>query len=153
MNNINNMSLINICKNISQDISSGKQLKELDKYLINYMDNDYLQYVEFKNDVFNKKMIYSDKNIDAYIISWTTNSSKIHNHPQNGCLLKCLSGKLIEELYLNEIFKQTFQTKSFLQENDIIYRSGSRILHKILPQENSVTLHIYSPPDFKLKYY
>ena len=93
----------------------------------------------------------SHKNIvfsEIILICWDRNSeTKIHNHPNGGCILKVLKGNLNEKLYCNNT-KQIKQN-NVLKENDTSYIDDNIGLHSIHNNNNiSFTLHIYSPPNF-----
>ena len=48
----------------------------------------------------------SNELFEIIIISWNYNQkSPIHNHPENGCLMKILKGSLTEEKYNNKLKK------------------------------------------------
>jgi len=90
------------------------------------------------------------------IICWNSNqSSKIHDHPDNGCLLKVLQGSLTEYNYKFNDNDLQIKNCNKLNVNDIGYQEGSTGLHKICNENNNkvISLHIYSPPNYKCKIY
>jgi hypothetical protein len=95
--------------------------------------NSYQKTLLFRNDLF-----------DIYQINWNKNSiTPVHNHPQNGCILKIISGKLQES-----IFNPNLISTNLLSTNQISYIDDSLGLHQIQALEDTISLHIYSPPNF-----
>ena len=117
----------------------------------NYNGNDWKKYIDNTknyNKNYNKKKIdiVNNNYFDMYIISWINNKkSSIHDHSENGCIMKVLNGNLNEYIYdknLKLITSKTINTKdvSFI-DNNIGYHSIKNI------DDLSHTLHIYSPPN------
>ena len=148
-------------KNILLEIDNEILLKELDNYkFVNIINlNEYNKYFIYSSDIF-----------DIILIKWNKNcQSKIHDHPNKGCLLKILSGKLCEEVYddkLNKIESNILRSKLdlapnrtsvlthvVLEKSEISYRIGNKILHKIIAFEDTYSLHIYIPGRYKPNYY
>ena len=45
-------------------------------------------------------LIFRNEKYEIYLICWNKKQiSKIHDHPENGCILKVLKGELIEYRY------------------------------------------------------
>ena len=124
-----------------------------------YDSNEWLNYYpddeEFNNHKnlfgYYKKLMHINDQFEIYLIFWSPfASSPIHNHPDKGCVLKLLSGKLIEEIYSNKNNYVEYQQTNILNLNSVNNRFGNEILHKIINLENiSVSLHVYFPPKFK----
>jgi hypothetical protein len=118
---INNPNNINLLANYQHNIIEIKQTKPYQKTLL------------FRNEHF-----------DVYQINWTKNSeTPIHCHPKNGCLLKVVSGVLEETKYNNKE-----EIVSIYNKNDISYIDDNLGKHKIKALEDSISIHIYSPPMF-----
>lgn len=116
----------------------------LEKYKIgNFSDLAY--YIEFKKNIYNKKIIFRNESFEIVLISWWNGvTTNFHKHPQNGCKLKVIFGKLIEILKLNNNNNKI----SYLTHNKVSYLDDSIGIHKIEALEPSLSLHIYSPPCF-----
>jgi len=161
-------TLDDLIKEIKKNMDTGNELQNL-KYIMNeYKNNDWIEYLSTtqlrqqssrekqylcKNN--DRKIIYQDDMIDVVLILWEPNKeSGIHDHPKNGCLLKILDGELIEELYSKEKHIKHIETKEWIK-NDCSYIEGDDILHSIKNENKkaSISLHIYSPPNYKTKYY
>jgi cysteine dioxygenase len=132
-NNIKNM--ITILKNINFNFLIKKEFQEDDS-------KSYLRNIIFQND-----------NYELILIKWKPNSeSLIHDHSKNGCILKVIEGTLKETLYDKNIkeIKQTIYNKE-----EVNYINNQIGYHKITNLNNTDTysLHLYSPPNHKIKYY
>jgi cysteine dioxygenase len=131
----------------SINIISSYDSNELKKYYPN--DKEFNNH---KNTYgYYKKLIYNNDKFELYLIFWSPYaSSPIHDHPEQGCILKLLSGKLIEEVFINKNNTIKFDNRNYISVNDINNRNGNEILHKIINlDELSVSLHLYFPPKFK----
>jgi len=103
------------------------------EYKIKLKKNDYNKTILFKNDIF-----------EIIIIFWDEGSiAPKHNHPKNGCLLTVIEGELEETIFNKNIIK-----KNILTKNTHSYIHDKYGLHKIYSKNKSVSLHIYSPPNF-----
>jgi cysteine dioxygenase len=72
--------------------------------------------------------------------------TKIHNHSENGCLLKILEGNMVEEIYDKNF---VLQENNNLIKDNVRYIYDSIGIHKMKnKEENTISLHIYSPPNF-----
>ena len=122
------------------------------KLLLSYKCNDWKKYQLFTN-TYCKNLVYKNNLFDIYLLSWNKNSlSKIHDHSDNGCLMKILEGELYETLYDKNIIN--FKNNIY-QKNDISYINNSIGYHSIqnIYHKSSYSLHIYSPPNYKTNYF
>ena len=114
--------------------------------LLNYK---FINIININN--YTKYIIHTSDQFDIILIKWNALSeSKIHDHPNRGCIMKILSGKLCEETYDTNI---KLLEKNTLNINDIGYKISNRILHKIIALNDTYSLHIYVPGKYKSKYY
>jgi len=143
INCINNLSELG--NQITDNLANSK-LINLTNIMEQYNGNDWYDYIHVK-DPYYKELVYKNNLIEIFVITWSINeSSKIHTHPDNGCLMKILYGSLTEEKYDNGL--KLIQT-NLLNRDKVSYIEGNKILHKIINQNKiSVSLHIYSPPNF-----
>lgn len=136
---------LNLNDNIN--IISSYDSKELLKY---YPSDE--EFNNHKNTYgYYKKLIHNNDKFELYLIFWSPYaSSPIHDHPEQGCFLKLLSGKLIEEVFTNKNNIIKFDHRNIILINDVNNRYGNEILHKIINlDELSISLHLYYPPKFK----
>lgn len=131
---------------------SYSPLSSLSDILLKYSGDDWKEHISLSNFSYNKKILYSNDVIDIVLISWNNNqSTKIHDHPDNGCLMRVMKGELIENIYTNDL---TYLKKNILKKNNCSYLEKNYILHNISNcNDVSVSLHIYSPPNYKPNYY
>lgn len=139
---------------ITIEMENGKSLHDCIDIVRNYNGNDYLEYIEFCKKKYNRKSVCQNDLIEIVIISWYRNQmSPIHDHPDNGCILKVMNGQLIEaECEINEGIMQCNNLNK-LDEGDIGFQIGSKGLHQIQSPLLSVSLHIYAPPNYSPKRY
>lgn len=137
------------------DLSSDTlELSDI-KYLIErYQGMDWKPYVKYTDKNYNKILLYRTNDFDVYIICWKSGqSTKIHDHPSLGCLMKVLHGTLEENLYKNNKININFICRNILQTDDIGYQINNGVIHEIIALNDSVSLHIYSPNNYQPKYY
>lgn len=98
---------------------------------------------------YQKTLLFRNELFEIYQINWFKNSqTTIHSHPKFGCIMKVIEGSLEEKLYTvnNSEFNEI--KTSIYQPNNVSYIDDSIGLHQIKALENSISLHIYSPPKF-----
>lgn len=138
-----------LTKKISETLNKKQNLCTLLEYVRNVniqIDSNSIIFCE-KNYV--RNLIYTNDQFDIYCICWKRGQkSKIHSHPQNGCLMKILSGKLKECKFNNKLEKIVEKELSI---NDCEYMEGNKYLHDIEALMDTISLHIYSPPKFVAK--
>ena len=132
---------------IIKSLVTNKKLLENKNILSSYNSNDWKQYISFDKQDYKKNLVYRDNNFEMFVVCWLPNQeTKIHNHSEEGCLLKILEGNITEELY-NKNF--VLQEKNNLALSDVRYIDDSIGIHKMKNNEvNTISLHIYSPPNF-----
>jgi predicted metal-dependent enzyme (double-stranded beta helix superfamily) len=132
--------MYSLLKSISR--INSKNIHAYRPLLEKYNDNTWKKYI-IKTDTYDKYSLYEDDLIEVVMISWNKGcSTKIHSHPENGCILKVLDGNLIETFYdKKEIINNN------LLPNQISIRYGGE-KHMIYAKEKSYSIHIYSPPGF-----
>ena len=148
-----------LINNVSQYLSNHDTLDKAAEFLQSYREDDWKKYMNKDNEE-NKKtgfyyrhLVYQDFNFDIYVIEWTKNSyADIHDHPDNGCLLKVLEGKLLEKNYDKELKLIDSET---IHKGDINYIQNNLRYHSIQNtfDGTSYSLHIYSPPKHKTYYF
>lgn len=151
-------SIFQLVKTIKPMINSGTKLSKIRYILNNYNADDiYNFYTNSHPKTYNKiklNLTNSDDLFEIILISWGAGAkSPIHNHPPNGCLMKVLSGSLQENHY--NIVNDSLQLYKINQyyRNDINYIDDKLGYHSIINNTNKIvhSLHIYSPPNFKIK--
>jgi len=148
MDRIDNLDQLGII--ITNELSNNK-LYNLSHIISKYDGNDWYDHIHIK-DPYNRKIVYKNDSIEIIVITWSKNqSSRIHTHPENGCLMRILYGELIEEKYNRNL---ELLGRSIIKKDNISYIEGDVITHKIINSNQiSVSLHIYSPPNYSAKYF
>jgi cysteine dioxygenase len=93
--------------------------------------------------------------LEMVVICWEVNQGcPIHDHPEKGCLLKILQGEVRENTYKLEVFPELLSSR-MLPVNGVAYQEGGMIGHEIInnTDQRAVSLHLYSPPNYKPNYY
>lgn len=128
---------------IIKSLVTNRNLLENKNILSSYNSNDWKHYISFDKQDYKKNLVYRDNNFEMFVVCWLPNQeTKIHNHPEGGCLLKILEGNMIEELYDKNF---VLQEKNNLVMSDVRYIDDSIGIHKMKNnKENTISLHIYS---------
>ena len=139
---------------ISNNLDNNK-LYDFKNYVKQYSGDDWKKYVSFTDDTYKKNLVKKNDELEMIVICWNNNQvSGIHDHPSNGCILKVLQGDLEEHNYCNINNKLELLNVNLCKENSISYQEGKNGLHSIKNNDNkTISLHIYSPPNYKLSFY
>ena len=123
-----------------------------------YCGDDWKQYIARINEnlQYTKILIDSNELFELYVIIWKPFCmSQIHDHPEQGCVMKIVQGCLIEDIYtnLNNNHAKLIQ-RNYLNINGLASKSSNKILHKITNNDLiSVSIHIYFPPKYQFNIY
>ena len=139
------MSLNNLISQLCYNIALGQKLDVIMPLVKGYNGDDWKQYVNFSTKKYTRNLVYQNDLFDIYIICWNNKQeSPIHDHADNGCVMKILQGRLIQELFDHNI-KSTIKMPIFI--NQVTYIDNDIGYHKIINTDiQTVSLHIYSPP-------
>jgi cysteine dioxygenase len=129
----------------------------IDQVNCNY--NEYIsneQLIKSGNEsenTYQKILLTKSDKFDIYLFIWYPNcSTEIHDHAENGCFMKLLEGKLQETIYDTIFYKK--QSTNTLSKGEYKYISNKLGYHTIKNLSSiSVSIHIYSPPNHKTKYF
>ena len=152
---MNITSLEGLITNITDNYKADKNLLSIAKYLEVYQGQDWKNYV-VQNYNYYKNLVFRNDDLEIYIITWISGaSSRIHDHPEKGCLLKVLQGELTETEYTKDDLDINYKNTKTLKKDDIGFQISNTILHKInnMMKDIAVSLHIYSKPNFMITYY
>jgi cysteine dioxygenase len=114
-----------------------------------YNGIDYIKYINFSTEKYKRIKLdnYSNDKFELILICWNKDQiTKIHSHSDNGCLMKILEGELEETLYDNNI---NFINKNIYKKDNVSFMHNDFGFHKIKAIEMSISLHLYSPPNYK----
>jgi len=123
-------------------------------HLISNHKDCLIQEAVFNQNHYCKKVLFTNANFELVIIGWTPGQeSKIHNHPDEGCLVFPINGSLNEKRFTTDLDEISNELISY---GDISYLKGNDCLHSLhnySSSESAITLHLYSPPHFSATYF
>jgi hypothetical protein len=135
------MNLIDLFNQIEHKISSGDNLQDCIELLKKYDSKDYMNYIKKNEKKYHRNVVFSNKQIELVIITWSSGqSSGLHGHPGE-CIFKVLENSINEEIITGDSKIEC----SYYSEN-IGYIDNSIGFHNMTAINDTVTLHIYSPP-------
>lgn len=124
--------------------------------ITNYIGVDWetlVSYNENKNSSYKRIRLYTsiDKSIEFILICWKKGQkSPIHDHAENGCLMRILKGKIQETRYVVDGTGKLEKVGTGIYKKGFVgYIDNSLSYHEITPLEDTVSLHIYSPANYK----
>lgn len=142
-------TLDNLYDTLCEHYKENNSIEHFKEIMNLYIGDDWKNKVQFSDKKYNRIRLYTNNHFEIFLICWKENQeSFIHNHPNQGCVLKLLDGELNEKLYYNDNHKIINYGDRNLQVNQISYMHDLYGFHKIKGNINSVSLHIYSPPNF-----
>ena len=147
-------TLIELFDLISLLIKNQNKLENLMCLVSQYTGDDWKDYVHFSEDKYTRNLFKKNDNIEILIICWNKyQTSGIHDHLVNGCILKVLDGEINEYIYSKDDNKKLLKIIK-CKKNSIGYQQGSNGLHNIINlDKKTVSLHIYSPANYKSTFY
>tara|TARA_Y200000002_G_C22581575_1_gene621105 strand:+ start:322 stop:801 length:480 start_codon:yes stop_codon:yes gene_type:complete len=148
-----NLANSNILAN-SNSLANGNSLANSNTILKAYNSFDWKSYIKFDKDNYKKNLIYRNMDFEIFLVCWLPlQKTKIHNHSENGCLIRILEGEMNEIIY--EPKNKEIITTNNMYQNDIQYIDDKIGVHKMIntSDKNCISLHIYSPPNFKATFF
>lgn len=143
--------LINQLKIIINDQSD---IDHLSSVLNKYISCDWFEHIKFNDSSYNKIYLFRSAQFDLILICWKKGQcTKVHDHPRQGCLMKILKGQLTENIFVKNDHEIIFQSSKSLMVNDLAFQSKDIVLHQIIADMDSISLHIYAPGHYIPKYY
>jgi cysteine dioxygenase len=156
-------SLDELTKHILMVTEDGSiDVKYLKELLANYEPNldDFQRYLYTEPNTYTRNLIHEGNgHLNLILLWWDKNSgSKIHNHPNSNCLMKCLDGELTETQYVQPSNDQPMQVLATneLNAGDVTYIHDTIGLHRVHNPSSvkpAMTLHLYIPPYAKCNVY
>ena len=135
------------------NLTSINKLSSCYQLLNNYQGKEWEKYIKIPEKGYGRELVHRDKQFEIYVITWPNKSgSHIHNHSENGCLMKVLRGNLVETLYNKDLIVKGVNTYS---NDEIGYIDNTLGYHSINNpfMDMAVSLHIYSPYQHKTKFF
>jgi cysteine dioxygenase len=136
--------------------SQKHNLSRMAQYMRKYCGADWKKYVKYSRDTYHRISFakYRTPQFEFVFICWKKGqTAPIHNHPAKGCLMKILRGKLQETLFKKRCGKLFKIRTDIRRRNQVSYMDDSRGYHDVLALKDTVSLHIYSPPNYNPQFY
>merc|ERR1712146_154920 len=116
-------SILSKCK--ENDVKKCLPVKTLMENL-SISDNDFEKYTFFdENKLYTRNLVATDnENYTLLLLCWTPGrESMIHDHPTDGCWMRCVTGNVIETLYeKNEHERKMIKKKeTWVKKDEICY--------------------------------
>jgi cysteine dioxygenase len=140
---------------VSGLFSKGVALDQLGPVLSRYRGQDWRERVSFDGDRYQRVVLFSRESYDIYLLCWLKGqASPIHDHPDNGCLLRVMEGQLDEQQFRVEPGDGLSPLGGGrLAAGDLSYLERQSVVHRIEALTDTVSLHIYSPPNYRSNHY
>ena len=137
---------------VTEHLKSGENLSGLIDFMKNIEIDGWRDYIKFSDDEYMKNKIVENDVCEIFLICWRSSQcSGIHDHPKRGCIMKILEGGLVENVYDAKV---TYIGTNRLGVGEVAYKEGTNGIHKIINGENdTISLHIYSPPKVEKRIY
>jgi cysteine dioxygenase len=141
-------------KDITKELENNPNIQKIKLILNNYNSDDYKEYINFDENNYKRTIIHTCDDFDIILICWKQGQyTKIHDHPNYCCMVKLLEGKLLEENFTINYDKLKVYNNVIIKPGDITMKCSNIIVHRIVPLEDSVSIHIYMPGKYKSNYY
>lgn len=129
--------------------------KAINDEIVRNFDITKLNVIKNENSSYYKYSLIKTDNFDIFDIKWKKDSfSKIHDHPDKGCIVYMYNqGNLTELNFINSNNELRFICNKNITQGNISYKISNKYLHQIKCNTYSETLHIYIPGNFKMKCY
>ena len=117
------------------------------KMILSTLELDFIKFIKINKNKYSRNILYRNDLYEVIVITWLSGQyTKLHGHPENGCLMKVLYGELNEIIFdnKNNIKERTIKKNNITFINDNL---GKHIISN-LSNSPSITLHIYSPPNY-----
>ena len=124
------------------------------KEYLNTLQFDWSKHIPRKIINYKRVLVHKNNEFEIFYIFWDKDAfAKIHDHAENGCIMKVLSGQLKENIYTTDTVQ--YITSSILSKNTVSTINNQTYYHSIknITDGTAVSLHIYSPPNFRTSYY
>ena len=112
---------------------------------------------DLKGNAYVRKRVYQNDLFEIFVITWPPGSqSPIHDHATGGCVMRIVQGELEEKRYDSKTLEHVSTERGHYEENHTSYIQNEMHVHSIhnpSSTEVAVSVHIYSPPNHKMKIY
>lgn len=101
----------------------------------------------FSDKQYIKILLKRTPEYEIFLMCWKAGqSTPIHDHPAEGCWLRVLQGCLEETEYAYPSLQKL--ESHIYTVGDHSFKRGTEVLHTIRALEDSVSVHVYYPPNY-----
>lgn len=132
---------------LQKEMEAGTPLEDLQNHLLAYEGTDWKDNVRYSKSYSRQQITYTDL-FDIILICWNEGAqTSPHDHPENGCILTVLEGKIKETRYKKQSDRWVPFKEANLRPGKTSYIEKDEVIHQITNTNNkrSVSLHIYAP--------
>ena len=136
----------NLVKLVSRHLIKNKTLEnfKISKDLITELKKNNFSQYKFTPGCYNRNSLHTEDNFEILLLLWDVNSmTPLHTHPENGCVLLLLEGTLKEK-----IVNENMILYNKINRGEQSYIDDELGKHMIVATKKSMSIHIYSPPNF-----
>lgn len=137
----------------SEDVDIDRVKQVMEEYTSNEEEWARYAFADASRPYTRNGVVDINGNANLLILVWSPQeASAIHDHANAHCCMKILKGSLMESLYdvpKEEGHHLDPRTETVMHRDEVGYISDDIGLHKIsnpLPDQFSVSLHLYTPP-------
>ena len=98
-----------------------------------------------------RELVHREDRFEIYIIRWAPGSkSKIHDHSERGCVMKLLTGTLVETRFDSESL-ETLDSIIHTANTQASFIHNSNAVHSVENQSTdscAMSVHLYAPPNY-----
>lgn len=147
MSDLQILTLDHLFNKITEGLLNGETLDSMEHFVESYSGDDWTSHVSYSDEKYCRKRVFRNDQAELIVISWKqSQKTPIHDHPVGGCIMKVLVGLLCEDKYSENA--DIHLNTTCLEEGSISYSSGKQVLHQISAMSNTVSVHIYAPPNY-----
>ena len=140
---------MNAASAIKSERQAGWDLATLERYAADYQYQEAELPIGFSSEPYTRIVLSRDESVEVVLICFSAGqTSSVHDHRGSNCVIRVLSGKILETLFVNAQ-RQTlaYASHHYLEPGDVSGLDGEQI-HQLsnMDASGSVLLNFYSPP-------
>jgi cysteine dioxygenase len=140
---------MNATSAIESEHQAGWDLATLERYAADYQYQETELPIGFSSEPYTRIVLSRDESVEVVLICFSAGqTSSVHDHRGSNCVIRVLSGKILETLFVKaEHETLAYALHHYLEPGDVSGLDGEQI-HQLSNMDNSgsVLLNFYSPP-------
>jgi cysteine dioxygenase len=147
-----------LLKQLDQHVLEHGTLKGGEHYVEEFVLTtlDLASYTKFSADTYVRNLVCKTDNVSILVLCWDCGQkSPIHNHPEQGCIMRMLQGTLTEKKFSVDNLDEPTSELDF-SDGNVSYIDNSLGVHLISNRhetQKAISLHCYSPAVFQATIY